>query len=493
MNRELAYSRPFAAAGQLGELAADRHRFAGKRVLLTGEGRALTTANGQECLFASLRLLIRFCRNVTVWIPEASPAIVNESHRLAEELAFGPAVAFAGKTPEPTQFDAILNVGSKVVPQLPWTAISANGWIAYVSSGATGLPIESDQANPIAALAAASLGVTEVFKRLIALKPTRGVLFDGLAFSLYSYRTDDLELGPPLPSILKADLLLVGAGAIGNGIIYLLRHLPLTGAAIIVDNQLYALENLGTCIMLGPAMVGVKKAVAAAEMLGPRISATPFAEDISTLTDLSRNPCSRIALSALDSVEARHAVQDLWPDLVIDGAIGSFLCQVSRHPWEGDVACLRCLFREETAQAAELVQSQATGLDRASLQNPLDVLGPEHVARARSERQHWLRARIGRPICAIVQEGVAEALSQVKQARGFQPSVPFVACLSAAMVVGELVKALMGGPPLESRYQFDAIRGPVGGLQFPQGRRRNCICMARRGNIERLRTHRHKV
>lgn len=33
-------------------------------------------------------------------------------------------------------------------------------------------------------------------------------------------------------------------------------------------------------------------------------------------------------------------LQALWPDLVIDGAIRDFGCQVSRHPWDDDTACL---------------------------------------------------------------------------------------------------------------------------------------------------------
>jgi hypothetical protein len=54
-----------------------------------------------------------------------------------------------------------------------------------------------------------------------------------------------------------------------------------------------------------------------------------------------------VVLNGLDNISARHQVhRALWPDIVIDGAIGDFTCQVSRHPWPDNVACLMCLLRE---------------------------------------------------------------------------------------------------------------------------------------------------
>jgi hypothetical protein len=70
--------------------------------------------------------------------------------------------------------------------------------------------------NPVGALAAACLGVGEVFKRLIKLRPERGEMLDGFSFSLRSYLAGDTDCGPALPSSLKVDLLLVGGGAIRN-------------------------------------------------------------------------------------------------------------------------------------------------------------------------------------------------------------------------------------------------------------------------------------
>ena len=96
-------------------------------------------------------------------------------------------------------YDAILSVGVAARSALPWTVINSNGWLARVSSGPSSLPRKCDLANPVGALAAACCGVSEVFKRLIALRAQRGELLDGISFSLWSYSPTD-DPGPPLPA-----------------------------------------------------------------------------------------------------------------------------------------------------------------------------------------------------------------------------------------------------------------------------------------------------
>ena len=50
--------------------------------------------------------------------------------------------------------------------------------------------------------------------------------------------------------------------------------------------------------------------------------------------DLQQYPA--VVVNGLDNIDVRHEVQRaLWPDIVIDGAIGDFSYQVSSHPWPG--------------------------------------------------------------------------------------------------------------------------------------------------------------
>lgn len=495
MGQGSEYSRPRASADSLGDLAQDRHRFLDKQVLLTGGVETLKTTNGRECLLGSLLMLVRICPNVHVYLPPGVSELDEEARSVAARVAFGKPVEFMAEAPNYGAYDAVLSVGTAAEPRLPWTVINSNGWVARVSSKERGLPAECGRANPIGALGAACLGVAEVFKRLLNLKQSRGALLDGVSFSFYSYRESADDLGPSLPSELKIDLGLAGGGAIGNGIVYLLSRLPLTGRAWVVDRQDFGKENLGTCMLIGPADIGRPKAETVAEFLRPngRVEVDAYKAELSDFKHRVGSDVHTpgVLLCGLDSIEARHEAQSIWPDLVIDGAISAFGCQVSRHPWEGDVACLLCSFRQIAGERAEARASRATGLSEERAQQPLSLITEDDVSAAPPEKQEWLRARVGRQVCSVVPEGIAQELSEDKQRSGFEPSVPFVACLSACMVVGELVKAVCGWPtPLEPRFQFDVLQGPSKGQEFSQGRRLDCMCSTRRRNIADFRRRR---
>jgi len=477
----------------LGELAEDRHRFLDKQVLLTAEVEVLRTPNGKTCFDAALRLLPRLCPNVTVLLPAGVDDVRESAEPVARQIAFGRAIEFVDAEPRLDEFAAILNVGQRCRTDLPWTAVASNGWLARVSSSGRDLLGTCDQANPIGALFATSLGGTDVFKRLIRLKPTRGGLFDALTFSLSAYEAGSTDPGPQLPPSIAADAVLVGAGAIGNAIAYLIGSLPITGRMSIVDPQAFGDENLGTCILIGPEEVGVSKALFLAKWLERRLDAQGYPEEVSAFKRRLGHELSypRLILSAVDAIEARHQIQDIWPDLIIDGATGDFPCQVSRHPWHEDLACMRCLFRQPVGASAETVASRASGLRLDRVVNPFDLVTVEDVASAPEGKRAFLLGRVGKQVCAVVGEAVTKQLSEDEQRAGFEPSVPFVACLSACIDVAEMVKTLAGwDTALDGRFQFDSLVGPARGLHFPQGRRADCICTERRANIEQMRRHR---
>jgi molybdopterin/thiamine biosynthesis adenylyltransferase len=487
MNQELLYSRPQKSAAALGDLAKDRHRFLDKKVLLTGEAEVLETANGRDALLFSLRLLVRICANVSVVLPNGQAALFAEAEQLAGQIAFGKPIEFLPSAIF-EEFDAVLSIGTRVEPGLPWTTINSNGWRARVSSGDVPLAAECNLENPIGALACSCLGVGEVFKRLIALVPERGELLNSMSFSLYDLDANSDEYGPPLPSKIEADLLIVGGGAIGNGIIALLCRLPICGAIEIVDRERFGEENLGTCLLIGPEHLNEPKAPALALILNAagkqaRGFEGQFADYLATLG--GNYPA--VVLNGLDNIDVRHEVQRaLWPDLIVDGAIGDFGCQVSRHPWTEEVACLICLFRKPV-RSGETIAAEASGLAENRVRQPDELITAADVEAAPEEKKEYLRVRIGKPVCAVVSEAVTQKISQDTQVRGFEPSVPFVAAFSACMVVAQAIAHIAGWPPtLDTRFQFDFLQGPARGEHYPEGRRKDCLCQ-RRTNIDRLR------
>jgi len=492
-----ALSRPAAVARSLGVLARDAHRFKDKRVLLTGEPEILRTRNGEGCLLAALHLLPRICPNVVVSLPTARKEFIEQCRVTAGQIAFGPPVRIETGADTGDEFDAVLAIGSQNHARLPSTVINSNGWIARVSSAGE-LSHDCGQWNPVAAMAAASLGVSEVFKRLLNIQEKRGPLFPATSFSLHSYESNTSDPGPSVPDNLQIDLALFGLGAIGNGIAYLLRQLPTRGRIDCVDPQTFGEENLGTCILIGPNEIHGRtpKAKFVSELLEHQLKATPFVETIDTyrhrLGATVQYP--RMILNALDNIPARHESQQIWPDVVIDGAIGQFECQVSAHPWGSNVACLQCLFRE-TPTSAEAVAAKASGLATDRVRQPEAVVSQADVDTAPEAKRDFLRSQIGRSVCSVINEAVARQISNEKLPEHFQPSAPFVATMSAAMVVTEMVRFIAGWPAaIEPRFQFDLLQGPSFGQRFEQCRRADCTCITRARNIDRVRAMRsHEV
>jgi len=486
-------SRPRATARSLGEMAPDRHRFWDKHVLLTGESAVLHASNGRWCIDVALRLLLKTCQHITVVLPPECGGLTDELRTTAQKVAeSGSEVSFKEPGHELDGFDAILSVGWKARPELPWTVINSDGWLARVSSGVTDLSPKCGMANPIAAMAAACLGTAEVFKRLIGLRKSRGPFFDGLSFSLDTYQCHSPNPGASLPMLPARDVTLFGAGAIGNGIVFLLRELGWTGRVDIVDRQDYGPENVGTCLLVGPSDVGQPKASWAAAILRPAVKAYGHAESIEAFKARlgAEIPYPSLILCGLDNIEARHFAQDLWPDIIIDGAIGPLECQVSRHPWGEDMACLRCMFQPPREDADQLA-GRATGLPFDRMHEGESLLSEDDVHRAPPDKRAFLSKRVGRPMCSVVQESVAQMLSDQRLREGFEPSVPFVACLSAAMIVAELVKtAAAMQSTLRPAFRFDVLQGPASGQHLPMTRRRACQCVERANNINRWRRDR---
>src|SRR5207244_774385 len=97
-----------------------------------------------------------------------------------------------------------------------------------------------------------------------------------------------------------------------------------------------------------PQDFGVPKAMAAERWLLGKIETKAFHETVEAFQSRCGKECNypRLIINGLDDRPARRAVQDLWPDQIIDGAIGATSCEVTLHPWGRDLSCLKCDFND---------------------------------------------------------------------------------------------------------------------------------------------------
>lgn len=481
-----AFSRPKKAVSGLRDKAG-RLDFVNANVLLTGETKVLQTQNGRWIAEDALRILIRTYKRLHVYLPPSCADLGELLKQIASCNQFAEPVCFVDQEPDFGSFDAILFVGYQAHEGRPWTVVNSNGWLARVSSTMCGLHGDCDQPNPLGALAAASLGASDVFKRTVQIRPERADLFDGLTFSTYDFTVGGDDPGPALATELAiSPTLFAGQGAIGSAICLLVGQLPFHGRAMLLDKDAFEHPNLGTSVLLGPDGEEASKAHWNADHLraqGSRLDLNPQREKIELAANVVA-PYLGTVVAGFDKIEPRHALQRLWPDTIIDGAVGDFTVQFLAYDHAEGFACLKCHFQVPEGEDPLVVQSRLTGLSVDALKNNLEVTKAD-IEAAPVDKREILETNLGRPACSVAAD--LSAISTLAMEDDFAPSVPFVATMSAVLVVGELVRRLMGIRADCRRFKFDVLLGPHYGRKVNEPASKACECQTRRHVIDAVR------
>jgi hypothetical protein len=339
---------------------------------------------------------------------------------------------------------------------------------------------------------AAGFAAAEAFKYTAAVAPCRCVLHDELAFCPVTLGTD-LMAAPMLPSGMTLNLGLAGNGAVGTAHARILGGLGLNGSrALLVDPEVYALENVGTYSLgtRADAAAGRRKVELTAQaMAGWGISKVyGTATDAVTAIDADRVLWPSVVLSGLDSIAARHEAQSMWPDRIIDAATGD--TAVGLHEAVPDGPCLRCLLppRVSNRSPAQALADEL-GLPVELIARGDIELTAEHLADLRVEQRERLALQIGKPIC-----GLASALGLTGDpGDDYRPSVPFVSQQAACLGVGRLVANLVGIRGLPNVVQYDTMVGPHAMTRMDRRPRPGCYCQTRSSTIKVVRSTRMRA
>lgn len=503
--KDIASSRPLGVARDLRGAELDEAIVFSQPIILTGEYATLKTQNGQWCFLDSLRLLSRIVGALTVVLPRGLDQFEMELRRLAKSVWTKRSVLILYED-APVAWNsaaAILNIGARSNEQLPWTSVNSNGWVARVSSGPTPLSVDLHQSNPIAALFAASLGVTEIFKRIYGIPKDKAPLLNATQFSLFELNTLPASDGPPLPELITLpDTVVVGGGAIGNGIMLLMSQLAPKGRLHLIDKQTFQRENFGTCVLLDdPSWIGMSKAGKLAAWLSESCGLRCTGEEKSVADARSGELVSKmnveLVLNGLDDISARHDAQRLWPSVLVDGGINSVGAAVTTQCLSRpEGACMICTFRAMKVDERTL-QSQITGLSIASLSAGLDrQLTHQDILHAHASQRDWLRSQFaqGKTICSTITEAQSRSLGIATES-GFSPSAPFVATASAALVVAQALKALFfPNAAFAQRFQIESLFiGPEASTSVLTCADPACECVVHRELIERIALSRRRA
>lgn len=340
----------------------DRSAFEGKLLgqrigVVFGDNAAMTN-EGQCTLDLLVRLLARLYPNVCFQPEgEAAAAFAVTLKELAQQI--NPKIDFDSSEP----ITAHIVVGSLTgnISEAPAFYIGSKNWTAYYSTRQPQTCGETN--NPFGAGAAACFAAVNLFRLLFTTELGGARIDDQFQFSVFSQCINDTgNVEPALPRAIRLTFTLIGTGAIGNGLLWSLLHLPrVEGRMLLIDNQTVALSNLQRYILMLQDHVDHYKV----DVLHTLLSRHQELEIIrqpsrwqQVISELESQDMQVIA-TALDTKEDRFFVQSALPKSILNAWTSPAGVGVSRHPDFNSGPCLACLYlpthlgKKETQKIAD--------------------------------------------------------------------------------------------------------------------------------------------
>jgi molybdopterin/thiamine biosynthesis adenylyltransferase len=201
-----------------------------------------------------------------------------------------------------------------------------------------------------------------------------------------------IDIVGPDPSWLAVefeltDTYLAGAGAIGNGFLYALSLLRVSGTLVIVDPDTVGDGNLNRCVWFTAADIGLPKAVRLSELAQASFLRLGLIPKTKTLQQVGKEQATDTWLKrlivAVDSRRTRRHLQHEIPGEVFDASTtGTVECVFHYHVQPTDDACLACIYHETTDELArERHMAETLGVE-------LDDIKQHYVQSAAARRIH---------------------------------------------------------------------------------------------------------
>ncbi len=377
----------------------------------------------------------------------------------------------------------------------PTIYLGSDGWLARVSNKG---PVSSGATdNPLGAAAAACFGAANAFRAVFSSQLQNGDLDEDLTMSLLDYDpTSTARANPELGPVDLGESHLVGLGAIGNGAVWALSKVPgLSGNLHLVDHEKVDLTNLQRYVLATMADVDASKvALAEGFLRGTGLETHPRPERWGAYLAARDAWKLETVAVAVDSAEDRVGIQAVLPRWVVNAWTQPEDLGVSRHSFDGDHACLACLYLPEGEQKSEAtLVAEAVGLpnewqhvgERLLKDVPTERPFLERIAVAKGLALERLLPFEGRSLRALYVEGwcgravIGFDAEEGKVARAEVP-MAFQSALAGVMLAAELVARTTGlkdaPPPVETRINL--LQPLAEALSFPIAKdtRERCIC-----------------
>ena len=390
-------------------------------------------------------------------------------------LSINPAIEFQSESPVTT-----IVVGSlQIERETSVFYIGSEGWIARFSPEK---PVGSGMSlNPLAAGAAACFGVANVFRQVFGDQLQRAQLDTAFNLSLIDFEKinspndnrSDNKIGSV--AIRVPETVLVGLGAIGNGMVWALSNIPLLeGTLHLVDPECIDLSNLQRYVLSAQENVGQHKTELAASYLSAStLRIALHGGNWASFLNDSGNWNLETVIVAVDSAKDRIAIQGTLPNTILNAWTQSTDLGVSRHLDFLNDACLACLYPPRQGVKSEsLLIAESFGLPQDELllremvynNAKIDDFWLAKIAEAKSVPLDLLTPYVDKPIrefyhtvfCGGILIG-HESNRQVETPMAFQSALAGILLASELLIINQGLRR----QPLGMMTRIDLLR-PLG-------------------------------
>jgi len=309
-----------------------------------------------------VRLLARLYPNLHLQCVDGKASELEHLNELA--LAINPFVDLMAA--EPTT--AVVIGDTSVNLNCQTFFIGSDQWLSKFSLSKPQL--SGDSVNRFGAGAAACFAAANIFRHVFSNQLPASEMDQDFIYSCFNgCINEETEQGPAINNVMLEDTVLVGLGAIGNGAVWTLRGLPLSGSLHIIDGQRIDLSNLQRYVLATQDDIGHSKTeIIGAFLNSPVTQLYPYHFD-EYISRRSNWDIFRVAV-CVDSARDRRLVQGSLPKRIINAWTQPEQCGVSRHYNFLDDPCVICLYpgkKEEKSLSLKIAES--LGFTHPHLQN----------------------------------------------------------------------------------------------------------------------------
>ena len=265
-----------------------------------------------------------------------------------------------------------------------------------------------------------------------------------------------LDLGRLLEPIDIGRAYLAGAGAVGNGFLWAVRHLNLVGRLDIVDDDCVSKGNLNRQVWFGDEDVSRLKAVQLAAKAGKHcggLALVPRECRLQDLPEKSERAWLERLIVGVDSRRARRALQNECPGEVFDASttdISEVVLHHNRQPMAA--ACLSCVYppdEEEYSRERHIAERLEVAVDEVRRER----VSPESARKiVRKYPQLACGDVVGVAFDTLFKRLCSEGELDGGPGKRVVAPFAFVSALAGAMLALEVVRRLGRGHASDYNY-----------------------------------------